>query len=146
MCQTMVNYNEFLNRKLWDSIFTLTDEQFTSPVDFSHGSVRNHMVHLAGVDGRWVRGLRGEPDARSFKPIPEDFPTRQAGFELWEATARDLRKYVKRLKKKDLVSKPSGMQEPAWQIILHLVNHATDHGLRFCASFTIWAPPLSTRT
>lgn len=127
ICRTMIGYNEALNRRLWESIFTLTDEQFTSPLEFSHRSVRHQMVHLAGVDGRWLRGLRGEPDARSFNPLSEEYPTRQDAHDLCESVARQVHKHVYRLKRKDLLKHPPGMREPAWQVILHLVNHGTDH-------------------
>ncbi len=34
------------NRKLWDNYITLlSPEQFTQPVDYSHGSVRDQIVH-----------------------------------------------------------------------------------------------------
>jgi len=48
------------NRKIWDSYVTpLSHEQFTQDVDYSHGSVRNQVVHLMSVDDTWFRGLRG---------------------------------------------------------------------------------------
>ena len=49
------------NRNLWDAhVVSLTQEQFTQPVDYSVGSVRNQIVHLINVDTTWFTALRGE--------------------------------------------------------------------------------------
>jgi len=54
------NYHFSENRKIWDTYITpLSHEQFTQPVDYSHGSVRNQIVHLMSVDESWFSGLRG---------------------------------------------------------------------------------------
>jgi uncharacterized damage-inducible protein DinB len=54
------NYHFSENRKLWDSYVTsLSQEQFTRPVDYSHGSVRDQIVHLMSVDEMWFSDLRG---------------------------------------------------------------------------------------
>jgi uncharacterized damage-inducible protein DinB len=125
--RTMVQYNDEMNRKVWKSIFQLSDEQFLAPVDYSHSSVRNQMVHLAAVDGRWTRGLQGQPDARAFNPSPSDYPTRASAFELWDPIAREFCEYTLSLREEDLLAAPAGLKEPAWQVILHVVNHGTDH-------------------
>ena len=48
------------NRNTWDTyILPLSQDQFTQPVDYSHGSVRNQVVHIMSVDNTWFSGLRG---------------------------------------------------------------------------------------
>ncbi|HEY3341735.1 MAG TPA: DinB family protein, partial [Anaerolineae bacterium] len=48
------------NRKIWDThIATLSHEQFTQNMGYSHGSVRDQIVHLMSVDELWFCGLRG---------------------------------------------------------------------------------------
>jgi uncharacterized damage-inducible protein DinB len=43
------HFNE--NRKIWDRyIVPLSHEQFNQKVDYSHGSVRDQVVHLMSVD------------------------------------------------------------------------------------------------
>jgi len=45
------NYHFAENRKIWDSyVLPLTDEQFTRDVNYSHGSVRDQIIHLMSVD------------------------------------------------------------------------------------------------
>ena len=45
------DYHFSENRKLWDRYVTqLSHEQFTQAVDYSHGSVRDQIVHLISAD------------------------------------------------------------------------------------------------
>jgi uncharacterized damage-inducible protein DinB len=105
----------------------LSDEQFVTEINYSHGSIRNQMVHLTAVDERWLRGLKERPDARNYNPNPSDYPTRQSAYELWDATACDLSEFVASLDEEDLLSQPKGIGGFAWQVLLHVVNHGTDH-------------------
>lgn len=43
------------NRKIWEYATQLTDEQFTQAVAYSHGSVRDQIVHLISCDEIWFR-------------------------------------------------------------------------------------------
>ncbi len=124
---TMIDYHYALYDRVWDSIMPLTDEQFREEVNYSHGSIRNHMVHLATVDGRWLRGLKGLPEARQFNLDPTDYPTRQQVRTLWDQTAQEVREYVASLDDPALEAQPPGMGGPVWQVLLHIANHGTDH-------------------
>ena len=69
------NYHFTENRKLWDSyVAPLSHEQFTQDVDYSHGSVRDQIVHLMSVDDTWFSGLRGGEIPESL--VPADFDDR----------------------------------------------------------------------
>ena len=47
------DYHFAENRKIWDAYVTsLAHEQFTQGVDYSHGSVRDQIVHLMSTDHR----------------------------------------------------------------------------------------------
>jgi uncharacterized damage-inducible protein DinB len=127
MVRGLVAYNYAFYDKLWESIAQLSEEQFVAEVPYSQGSVRNHMVHIAGVDGRWLRGLKGEPDARSYQPAPEAYATRDAARQLWDGVSADFKAYIAALNEAELASVPPGMKEPRWQIITQVTNHGTDH-------------------
>ena len=61
------HFNE--NRTIWDTyIPSLSDEQFTQNVSYSHKSVRNQIVHLMSVDDTWFSGLRGVEISDSLDP------------------------------------------------------------------------------
>lgn len=53
------NHHFSENRNIWDAyIPQLSDEQFAHSESYSHGSVRNQLVHLISVDDTWFGGLR----------------------------------------------------------------------------------------
>ena len=56
----LYDYHFSENRAVWDKyVMTLSDAQFTQDVDYSHGSVRNQIVHLMSADNTWFSPLRG---------------------------------------------------------------------------------------
>jgi uncharacterized damage-inducible protein DinB len=125
--QGMLDYHYATQRRVWESIMTLTDEQFVADIPFSHGSIRNQMVHLASTDGGWLRGLQGVPNARSFGYAAEEHTTRESVRLLCDRSAEEVTTFASELSEADLKQTPQGMPLPIWQTLLHLVNHGTDH-------------------
>lgn len=63
------DYHFSENRNIWDAYVTpLSDDQFTQDVGYSHGSVRNQILHLMSVDDAWFSGLRGVEISDSLDP------------------------------------------------------------------------------
>ncbi len=119
------------NRKLWDSYVTpLSYEQFTQKVDYSHGSIREQIVHLIGADDVWFSELR---NANPAEPIPHaDFDDRNIIRTHWDSVEQSMRDYLANLRDDMLFDKP--IKEPeedqvliTWQVLLHVANHGTDH-------------------
>jgi len=125
--QSLVEYNYALFNRVWDSINLLTDEQFVQDVDYSHGSLRNQIVHVAMVDRRWLMALHGHPDAREYSLNATDFPDRTSAHSLWISTVHDVTNYVALLSDEELDRVPYGLKGPVRQVLIHLVNHGTDH-------------------
>ena len=125
------DYHFTENRKIWDSYVTeLSHEQFTQDVDYSHGSVRNQIVHIMSTDDAWFSGLRGVEFPEPFNPA--NFDDRQAIRAHWDNVEQSMRDYLVKLQDDMLFTKP--IQEPeddkeliVWQVLLHVANHATDH-------------------
>ena len=118
------------NRNLWDSyIMPLSQEQFNQDVDYSHGSVRNQIVHLISVDDMWFSGLRGVELPPSLKPA--DFDDLQTIRAHWDNVERNMRAYLAQLRDDMLFEKPFADGEDKdlvlWQVLLHVANHGTDH-------------------
>jgi len=126
-------YHFALHRRIWECIDRLTDEQFVAPVNYSIGSVRNHMVHLASVEQRWLARVAGTPlpDRLDYN----DYPTRAAARAKWDEVEAHFKAFLDGLTDADLhrpVTFPiSRRLEPVtntvWEILLHVVNHGTDH-------------------
>ena len=124
------NYHFAENRKIWDTYITsLTHEQFTQNVEYSHGSVRNHIVHLMSVDDTWFSGLRGIEIPESLNPA--DFDDRKIIRAHWDNVEQNMRDYLAKLRDDLLIKKPFADGEDKdlilWQVLLHVGNHGTDH-------------------
>ena len=138
MIRTLFEYNDALNRRLWESIMTVSDDQFVQEVGYSRGSLRDQALHVTSAEGGWLRGLQGDPKARRFRIDPADHPTPSTARAAWEETAAELLACVTSLTESQLEETPPGMPGPRWQALLHLANHGTDHRsqmLRILADF-----------
>jgi len=124
------NYHFSENRNVWDKYITpLSDEQFTQNVGYSHGSVRNQIVHLMSVDETWFSGLRGVeiPDALD----PAGFVDRNSIRVHWDAVEQRMRDYLAKLRDDALFENPFAEGEDkdlvVWQVLLQVGTHGTDH-------------------
>ena len=92
--------------------------------------MRDQLVHIMEADHVWFCGLTNSD-------FPEDFPPaegddRPAIRAHWDGVEAKMREYLDALTDEMLGEKP--IQEPeedqvlfAWQVLLHVANHGTDH-------------------
>ncbi len=125
------NYHFAENRKVLEHVASLTFEQFTQPIVYSHGSIRDQIVHLLDVEDVWFSELRG---AQPAEPLPETVTAddRDTIRAHWDKVEGNIRAYIANLEDDFLFSKPITDPEEdkdliVWQVLLHIVNHATDH-------------------
>lgn len=124
------DYHFAENRKIWDAyIAPLSHEQFTRDAGYSHGSVRNQIVHLMSVDDAWFSGLRGVENPKPFDPA--GFDDREIIRAHWDEVEQNMRAYLAKLRDDMLLEKPFADGEDKdvvlWQVLLHVANHGTDH-------------------
>ncbi|MCU0485593.1 MAG: DinB family protein [Anaerolineales bacterium] len=125
------DYHFTENRKLWElCAHLLIYEQFIQDAGYSHGSVREQILHLMCVDDVWFSELQGiEP----LEPPPAvDFDDREKLRAHWDHIEQNMRSYLAEIQDDTLFDKP--IKEPeedqgliVWQVLLHVVNHGTDH-------------------
>jgi uncharacterized damage-inducible protein DinB len=119
------------NRKIWDRyVAPLSYEQFTQHADYSHGSVRDQIVHLISADDTWFSELRDAEPSESFHPA--NFDDRVNIRVYWDGVEQNMRGYLAELRDDMLFDKPIKAPEEdkdlvVWQVLLHVVNHGTDH-------------------
>jgi uncharacterized damage-inducible protein DinB len=124
------NYHFSENHIVWKHVASLSYKQFTQPVDYSHGSVRDQILHLIDAEQIWFCELR---DVQPFEPPPAaDADDRDAIRAYWDNVEHNIRAYLAGLQDDMLFTKP--IKEPdedrdllVWQVLLHVANHATDH-------------------
>ncbi|MCA9994613.1 MAG: DinB family protein [Anaerolineales bacterium] len=125
------NYHFAENRHMWNSyIMPLSHEQFAQGDNYSHGSVHEQIVHLMEVDAIWFCELQGIEPAEPLPQTPND--DRQAIRICWDSIEQGMRDYLATLQDDMLFTKPITEPEEdkgllVWQVLLHVVNHGTDH-------------------
>lgn len=135
------------NRKIWNHfIMPLSQEQFVQAVDYSVGSVRNQVVHMASADDTWFSPLRGLEIPDWLDPLQYDDRARLR--QRWDEIEQAMRGYLATLRDDMLMQKPFGEGEDEnlilWQVLLHVVNHGTDHRaqlLRILSDLGLKTPP-----
>lgn len=119
------DYHFRANRKLWDeAIMTLTDAQYLQKLPYSVGSIRNQMVHLMNIEDRWFSGLRGVEVPGLINPVY--IHTRDKLREKWDVVEATIREYLANLTDAE-INREYDAPFLVWQVLLHVVNHATDH-------------------
>lgn len=130
-------YHDAQNARIWDSIAALDDAQFVQTVPYGIGSLRNHVIHLASVDQRWLARVAGTPlpDRLHY----DDYPTRDAARTAWDSAQQRVHVALDALTADDLprtvtytvrrVDPPRMLDASSrvWQILLHVVTHSIDH-------------------
>ena len=127
----LYDYHFTENRRMWDNCVTLlSSEQFTQNVAYSRGSVRDQIIHLVDVDELWFSELRGIQPSEPFPAT--SFDDRENIRTKWDSIEQSMRDYLAQLRDDMLFDKP--IKEPeedkgltVWQVLLHVVNHGTDH-------------------
>jgi uncharacterized damage-inducible protein DinB len=137
--QTLFKYDIWAFERVWECITQLSDEQFVEQIDYSTGSIRNIVVHMMSGTSRWISRLQG-------KDIPlhfafEDFDTRSKTKARWDELQTAWFNYVKSLSEEQLAetipwelpARGLKLSNERWEILLHLINHGTDHRAQILA-------------
>jgi uncharacterized damage-inducible protein DinB len=128
----LLTFNTWADRRMIEAVSALTPEQFTKDLHSSFPSVRDTLVHIAGVEWVWLE--------RAWGRSPERIPDTQAIQDIgalrtyWDDVANKWQEYGKKLTQEDLdelvayktFSFGPG-RDPRWQMLQHMVNHGTYH-------------------
>lgn len=139
--KTYVEYHSAMTRRLWESIDRISEEQFLADDACSRGSIRNLMVHLTNTDRSWLAGLKNLPDVRDQLKKYEEYPNRLSVRVYWDSVARDLAEYVTHLGETEVNQNHADIPGPRWEVLLHIVNHGTDHRSTVLQKLTEYGAP-----
>lgn len=131
-------YDDWASRRVWDCLERLTNEQFTTDLHYSVGSLRIQAAHTLTNQSFWVGFLMtGE---RRFVDFDE-FPTRPVIRQAWDQVHRETRDYVatlniaelNRMVLPDHWAKRDRTPFAVWQGLSQIINHNTDHRAQILA-------------
>lgn len=136
----LLQYHYGMFDRVWERALDLTAKQLVAESDYSYGSVRKHLVHCMNVDRRWLARLKG--GATPPLLLPADCPDQAALRDRWDRIRQRVLAYVASLTEADLNETVfvdlEGRDLEArrfrrWEILLHIVNHGTDHRAQILA-------------
>lgn len=138
---TLYQYNQWANHKILIAAANVTHEQFIADATFPHGGLRSTLVHTLFAQWIWRSRWQGTSPTTRFKP--EEFPTFESLQERWQAEERLLMDYVESLTDEKLNeviqyknTKGVPLQQILWKMMMHVVNHGTQHRAEAAALLT----------
>jgi uncharacterized damage-inducible protein DinB len=130
---TLYDYNYWANRRILRAAANLTEEQFLASTPLSWGSVRDVLAHTLSAEWAWrVRCQEGLAPTSLLDPA--ELPTLAALQSRWHDEEHAMRAYVSGLTDAEINSikpyrstKGQPFAQVLWQILVHVVNHGTQH-------------------
>ncbi|HEY2374979.1 MAG TPA: DinB family protein [Gemmatimonadaceae bacterium] len=101
--ERLYDFSYWANRKLFDVIAKLPEEQFTQKVSGAYGSIRNALVHVMSAEWGWLDRCGGQQ--RGPRLDPDDYPTAQSVIETWKRVEGYVRSFLPTLNDEDLERK-----------------------------------------
>jgi uncharacterized damage-inducible protein DinB len=125
-----LEYSRWASERSLDAARVLSVEELERDLGNSYGGVLGTLQHVFLSDRVWLSRLRGNPRS-SFKDDGEVWTLEETA-SAWAKVADEFREWASGvsdpesiLHYKNLQGKPGAM--PIWQVILHVVNHASYH-------------------
>ncbi len=130
--QLLYRYNRWANKRILDTVARITNEQFLASDSYPHGGLRGTLTHTLFAEWIWRNRWQGESPMERIKP--EEFSTLDSLRARWLEEEKALDAFVQSLTDEKLNSPcqhkpPRGepWENILWQVMLHLVNHGTQH-------------------
>jgi uncharacterized damage-inducible protein DinB len=134
--RTLYDYNYWAHDQILRAVAELSEEQLNAEMHRGQDSIRVTLVHVLSGEWIWLTRWRGtSPEAML---APQDLPTLDAIRLRWQQEQQQMRAFLSGLREDDLarpvhyISTRNGRhgeayERPLWQLMVHLVNHATQH-------------------
>jgi len=129
---THIDYTRWASYRLLNAAKTLSPDELTKDHGTADKSVLGTLVHVYAADRIWMARIKGDVPARfinleldmHMSVLQNDWPPLLDKWTEW-ITGLSEEAVAAKISYKDI--KGNAYETPAWQIILHVVNHGTHH-------------------
>lgn len=139
--KTLYEFHYWARDQLLAGVTQVQAAQYTQPVAGGLGSIRDTLVHTVNAEEIWFARLKGQSPTSLADPA--ETPTPDALIQRWAASETAVRAYLNRLAADRLTqstrytnTKGEAFTGPVWQILLHVLNHATEHRAQVSTTLT----------
>lgn len=132
--RSLYDYTFWATDSIFEAAEKLSEDQLNDEMPNGVGSIRVTLVHL--LSGHWIWCERWQGNSPTAMLNPDDFPTLATIRARWQEEKQLMYNLLATLSDEDLerqIMYSSTMlpgrifQLPLWQLMLHLVNHGTQH-------------------
>ncbi len=129
--RTHLDYSAWASHRLVEAASALSSDELSRDFHTADRSVLGTLVHIFGADRVWLVRMQGGPNPVytteadfHLSVLQTQWPALHQRWLQWAAglTADDI---FRELAYTNMKGRP--WQQPLWQLILHVVNHATHH-------------------
>ena len=127
-----LNYHAWASERLIEAASALTPQELIRDFATADHNVLGTLVHVYAADRIWLSRIEGSPPAHFLVPeqdmhlkvLRSDWPALLERWKQWGAllTEESIHRDVSYKS-----TKGDAFVTPAWQIVLHVVNHGTHH-------------------
>jgi uncharacterized damage-inducible protein DinB len=140
--QLQYKYNTWANERVLDTATLLTPQQLQEKSSASFESIFDTLVHTMSSQWIWLSRWQGTSPQTMLNP--QDFAGLSTIRECWDQIEQDTQNFVARLDQAIFMeievayanTKGQPFSYPLWQLMLHQVNHATQHRSEVAAIMT----------
>jgi uncharacterized damage-inducible protein DinB len=130
---TLFDYNYWANARILQAAAKVDPVSFVAPRAYSYGGLRGTLVHILSAE--WIWRTRFQERLYPTKFLAEaDFPTVADLRTRWQSEEAAMRTYVDSLQDEQINStifyrttNGAPFEHLLWQLLLHVVNHGTQH-------------------
>lgn len=126
-----IRYSGWASLKVLEAALALPPDELAKPMNVSHESIAKTLTHIYFGDAIWYSRIADPtypvPSHDALPPLDlvvKEWPRLQAKWEAWADSATDA-DVARQVPFKSRFVGNAGL--PAWQIVMHVVNHATLH-------------------
>ncbi len=140
----LYEYNAWADERIMATAAGLSTARFLKPVArLSHGSLRGTLLHALSAQWIWRNRCQGVSPKATLAEA--DFPTLESLRTRWEDEEKAMRSFLAGLSDADLdqtirytSTKGQAFENTLWHILVHVVNHTTQHRSEAAMLLTEW--------